>query len=1390
MIRARRGISTRAAAISMAVVLALQFAVPAAASDHDDERSDRAALEALFAATGGDTWNRNGLWGSAAPLGQWHGVTTDSDGRVVRLELPSNGLSGELPESIGQLTYLRRLDLADNGLHGEIPRGIGGLRSLRELDLQNNRLYRQIPAEIGKLTHLTLLDVKHNALWGRNPAELWQLDTLRVLDMRGNRMSGPLPSELGEMSQLSRLVISDNLFWGEIPAEIGQLGELEWLDVSNNSFSGDIPAEIGDASSLTWFDASDNSLSGEMPDEVGNLSQLITLDLRRNELTGPIPAAIGDLGDLEYLLISENRLSGEIPVDVGRLDELRDLRLGHNQLAGPIPSELGDLDKLRYLRLEGNQLTGEIPAGVGRLGRLKEIRLERNQLSGTIPRRLGELGKLQVLNLSDNRLSGAIPAALADAGNLAELRLDRNLLTGRIPSALGALTQLKYLDLSDNVLYGEIPYALWDLTELRELRLNDNELSGPLKAGVANLAKLSELDLSNNRLSGEMPVAITRLAALRSLRMANNLLTGSIPGSIGKLGRLESLDLSRNSLTGTLPAGLARLARLEHLVVHDNQLSGEIPAELARLDSLVNLDLSRNALTGHVPPELGVLANLERISLSFNDLDGPIPAEFGDLANLRILFLRYNRLSGEIPPELGKLSSLTRLNLWHNELTGPLPAELGNLVKLARLDLDDNQLSGEIPAELGNLVELTEVWLRGNELTGEIPGELGNLTKLRRIYLDGNQLTGPIPPEFSGLASLRRLWLQGNKLTGSIPPGLGALADLEQVMLGATNKLSGCIPAEWRYADFLADDLGSLGLEYCLDAATAMTRAIVEDLRRNADEFSYEVGTHGGALTLATISEPLTLNLALSNDAGSSNVLGYLFEGLTETSWLDDEVEPLLAESWERSDDGLRWVFRLRDDVRWHDGTPFTAHDVDFTFNRVIYNDDFNASSRGTFEFRYLNDDGEWETSKMTVAALDDHTVEFVLPQPFAPFLRSMGTSIYPKHIFEAPITAGTFTEFWNIDTDPSEIVGTGPFTIGEYTPEERVVFKRNPHYWQTDADGQQLPYLDQVVHIVVPDLASELALFRDGTADFHGVLGEEYALLEPLQEDENFALHRRGPGFGTTFLTFNQNPRSNDAGEPFVDPAKLHWFGNVNFRQAVAHTLDKAAMIDGVQHGLGYEQWSSVSPAAGDFHNPDVRRYPYDIDRANDLLDDLGWIDTDGDGIREDDLGNPISFTLVTNKGNAVRQAATEIIRDGMAEAGLDVTYEAIEFRDLVSQLTTTYDWEAMVIGFTGGSDPYSGIGLWHSSQSLHLWHPFQDEPATDWEAEIDRLYIEASQELDHDKRVRLYREAQAIAAANVPLIYTTLGERLGAVRNVFGNTTPTLYGYWDIRYLYRTDL
>ena len=572
---------------------------------------------------------------------------------------------------------------------------------------------------------------------------------------------------------------------------------------------------------------------------------------------------------------------------------------------------------------------------------------------------------------------------------------------------------------------------------------------------------------------------------------------------------------------------------------------------------------------------------------------------------------------------------------------------------------------------------------------------------------------------------------------------------------------------------------------------TGDLESLVARLRQNAEAFGYTVGSHGGSLTLATISEPLTFNLAISNDAGSSNVLGYLFEGLTETSWLTDEVEPALAESWERSEDGLTWTFHLRRDVTWHDGVPFTAHDVDFTFNRIIYNDEIPASARPTFQFRHLDESGTWQTDPMTVTALDDHTVQITLPVPFAPFLRALGTAIYPEHVLAPHVEEGTFASVWDIETDPSEVVGTGPFTIGGYEPGERLVLRRNPGYWMTDAAGNRLPYLDEITRVIVEDLEDELAAFLDGGADLHGVLGAEYADLAPLQESQDFTIHRRGPAFGTTFLAFNMNPGADpDTGEPYVDPVKREWFTNTRFRQAVAHSIDKDTLIDEVQHDLGYSQWSSISPAAGDFFNPDVQRYDYDPARANEILDELGWTDRDGDGVREDAAGNRIEFTLVTNTGNTVRQRTTEVIHRGMEAIGLAVDYAAIEFGRLVDQLSVSYDWETMVIGFTGGPEPHNSINLWHSSGNLHLWHPNQDSPATGWEAEIDELFVTAGQELDHAERVAQYRRVQEIVAENVPLVYTTLPERLTAVRNVFGNTTPTLFGVWDIRYLYRTDL
>ena len=315
-------------------------------------------------------------------------------------------------------------------------------------------------------------------------------------------------------------------------------------------------------------------------------------------------------------------------------------------------------------------------------------------------------------------------------------------------------------------------------------------------------------------------------------------------------------------------------------------------------------------------------------------------------------------------------------------------------------------------------------------------------------------------------------------------------------------------------------------------SASETQEEIVARLRRNADTFEYAVGNHGGTVTYATIGEPLTFNLPLADDASSSGYLSYVFEGLTETSWLNDVIEPGLAESWGVSEDGKEWTFHLRQDVTWHDGEPFTAHDVDFTFNRIVYNDDIPTNDREGFIFVYTDEaTGEQTEGRMTVTALDDYTVRFVLPVSFAPFLRSMGYSIYPKHVLEPYVDAGTFEEVWDVDTAPSEVIGTGPFTITSYTPGERLTLRRNPDYWMRDSAGNSLPYLDEIVYLIVETLEEELTLFQAGETDAHGVLGEEYPVLEPLQEEGDFTIYRRGPGFGTTFLTFNVNPGTDPEG-------------------------------------------------------------------------------------------------------------------------------------------------------------------------------------------------------------------------------------------------------------------
>lgn len=477
-----------------------------------------------------------------------------------------------------------------------------------------------------------------------------------------------------------------------------------------------------------------------------------------------------------------------------------------------------------------------------------------------------------------------------------------------------------------------------------------------------------------------------------------------------------------------------------------------------------------------------------------------------------------------------------------------------------------------------------------------------------------------------------------------------------------------------------------------------------------------------------------------------------------------------MAQSWEVSEDGLTWTFHLREGVTWSDATLFTAHDVAFTFNDLIYNPDIPNSARDIFTV---------EGKEFKVKALNESTVQFELPTKFAPFLMFMTQAILPKHVLMKSVEKGVFDSTWGVNTPPEEIIGTGPFLLEKYLPGERIVLKRNPNYWKFDAQGNRFPYLDRIIYVIVQSQDVELLKFQRGEIDYYGMRGSDYPILKPEEKKGDFTVFRAGPAFGTVFTVFNQNPGNNSqTGKPFIDPEKLSWFTNLEFRKAAAYALDKESMIKIVMNGLGYPQGSSMSPSAGFFYNEDVIQYEYNPERAKEILRKASFIDRDQDGVVEDPNGVPVEFTFVTNSGNTDRIKIANLIRKDWEKIGFKVNFLQLEFNTLVTKLNSTFDWEACMIGLTGGVEPHSGRNVWNSSGQLHLWNPAQIEPATDWERLVDQLFDKGVQELDRQKRKEYYDEWQYVISENLPVIYTVLSESLFAVRNKFGNLNPTPYG------------
>ena len=698
----------------------------------DAHEGDSLSLVAFYNSTGGpNTWTNRRGW-LQAPVSDWHGISLDSSGRVIVIELDDNELSGTLPSEIGQLAHLEHLDIGSDWPPGFSDR--------------YNRVADPIPGELELLTKL------------------------KTLDLSSNQFIDPIPDILLSLSDLQTLDLSDNVFYGGLPPWLGSLTSLHTLD-------------------LAW-----NSLSGTIPIELARLSELQRLDLRGNLLHGEIPPELGLLANLTELLLSSPSFTGRLPRELTQLTKLERLSIGYSSLTGGVPPWLAELGELRILWLYGSNLSGTIPPELARLRHLEALSLQSLNLKGSIPPELGTLSKLKTLLITDNRIEGEIPAELGQLDKLEELKLISNNLTGQIPPELGELGQLHTLFLQDNNLSGSIPQELGQLSRLWHLSLSENNLSGAVPQELAQISGLFDLSLYGNNLSGPVP-DLTSLNRLLFLHVQDNqfMFADLLPNAA--LSRLSQFryapqDAVDTKLTCSSSEYIFTTAANAEGNVYQWYRNGEaIPgaeSDTLRLSTASDLDEFHAIITNGALPDLTLISH--KVS---TDGAGPCTApQYANAADSTLLVDFYNRTHGSLlwhthtgwleEPvaqwygiTLDASGRVTHVNLSRNNLVGRLPLSLLQLPHLRHLDVSSNKLSGIIPKGLVELTQLEYLDLSHNTLAGELPKELADQAPLKMLDVSGNQLVGAIPTELSQISTLQTFSVSANQLSGPVPAFTG-----------------------------------------------------------------------------------------------------------------------------------------------------------------------------------------------------------------------------------------------------------------------------------------------------------------------------------------------------------------------------------------------------------------------------------------------------------------------------------------------------------------------------------------------------------------------------------------------------------------------------------------
>ena len=543
-------------------------------------------------------------------------------------------------------------------------------------------------------------------------------------------------------------------------------------------------------------------------------------------------------------------------------------------------------------------------------------------------------------------------------------------------------------------------------------------------------------------------------------------------------------------------------------------------------------------------------------------------------------------------------------------------------------------------------------------------------------------------------------------------------------------------------------------------------------------------GQYGGRLVFVTIGDPKTLNTAIANEVSSTDVLdGPLFVGLTTFANAPQRVEPGLASSWDVSPDGLVYTFHLRPGVRWSDGVPLTADDVLFT-SQVCLDPKIHSGAMDL-----LQSGGKpWHFEK-----LDSLTVRVTLPAPFGPVPEVIGSMyIQPAHKLEQAFKEGKFEEMWGVNTPPSEIVTNGPYMLKKFVPGEKVVLARNPHHWQVDQGHRRLPYLDEFVFLIVKDLNTMALKFQSGEIDLiDPITADNLPVIEDGQKKGDYRVIDLGPDVATDHLWFNLNPGRDPRGKPYVEPRKLALFQDVRLRRAVSHAINREGIIKSVLQGRGVPLYEPYTRANKVWFDPKVPKYPYDPARARALLDEMGLVDRNGDGVREDEQGRPVEFTLFTNSENNLRKAFGTVITENLKDVGIRVNFQPVEFNTLITHMRSDYEYEAILLGLTSGvpPDPALSQNVYRSSGLTHNWYPKQVKPATPAEAEMDKLMDQTVAERDHEKRKAAFDRVQEIMTEQQFTIYVVDRNLYIGVRNRIQGVQPSVlrpHATWNLQDLW----